>query len=364
MPLLVVLILLTAPSTVTWAQAPADPALEAALLNETNRVRAEHGLAPLRADPGLARAARAHAAENAARGVLDHGSPHPDRDTPAERVARAGVALVEIGENLARIPGDAVAERALDGWSASPPHRRNLLDPAFTHVGFGAAAGPGGRYLVQLFGARPMVRTRAEARASSASEVRWLVEVRGPVGARVAAFLAGRPVAAATLGPNGARFALPVPGDTAARLEIGTARPGATHLRSDAGLLDPATGWRRDAGMPDGDATVTSATLARRVVESVEVVLAYADPGAALQLFVDGRHLPGVVPSGGALRARLPFADAPREVAVGIASGDGRARVLERFTLLPGPPPVLLPGVPVEGVPVKGEPASSAGAAP
>lgn len=359
MPLLVVLILLTAPWTPAWAQGPADPALEAALLVETNRVRAEHGLGPLRTDPGLVRAARAHAAENAARGVLDHGSPDPDRDTPAERVARAGVALVEIGENLARIPGDAAAARAVEGWLASPPHRRNLLDPTFTHVGFGTAAGPGGHYLVQLLGARPLVRTRAEARATSAPETRWVVEVRGPVGVDVAAFLAGTPVAAGRLGPNGARFLLPVAGDDARRLEIGTARPGAAHLRSDAGLLDPATGWRRDAGMPDGDATVTSAALERRVVESVEVVLAYADPAAPLQLFVDGRHVPGVVPSGGAMRARLPVAGAPREVAVGIASGDGRARVLERFTLLPGTPPRLVPGVPASVVP-----APSAGAAP
>jgi hypothetical protein len=359
MPLLVVLILLAAPWTVAWAQAPADPALETALLNETNRVRAEHGLAPLRADAGLARAARAHAAENAARGVLDHGSPDADRDTPAERVARAGVALVEIGENLARIPGDDVAARALDGWLASPPHRRNLLDPAFTHVGFGTAVGPGGRYLVQLLGARPWIRTRAEARVTSAPKSRWVVEVRGPVGVDVAAFLAGAPVAAATLGPNGARFHLPVRGDAAARLEIGTARPGTAHLRSDAGVLDPSTGWRRDAGLPDGQATVTSATLERRVVDGVEVVLVYADPDPELQLFVDGRHLPGVVPSRGALRARLPAADAPRRIAVGIPSGDGRARVLERFTLLPGPPPRLVPGVPALG-----PSATSAGAAP
>lgn len=359
MPLLVVLILLIAPWTVAGARAQADPALEVALLNETNRVRAAHGLAPLHADPGLARAARAHAAENAARGVLDHGSPDPDRDTPAERVARAGVALVEVGENLARIPGDAVAERAVEGWLASPPHRRNLLDPAFTHVGFGATAGPGGRYLVQLLGARPLVRTRAEARAATATESRWVVEVRGPAGVDVAAFLAGAPVAAATLGANGARFLLPVRGDGAPRLEIGTARPGAAHLRSDAGRLDPASGWRRDAGMPDGDATVTSATLERRVVEGVDIVLAYADAGAALQLFVDGRHLPGVVPAGGALRARLPASDAPRRVAVGIASGDGHARVLERFTLLPGTPPRLVPGVPAGGAP-----APSVGAAP
>lgn len=358
MPLLVLAILLAAPSTaawtVAWAQAPADPALEAALLHETNRVRAEHGLEPLRADPGLARAARAHASENAARGVLDHGSPDPDRDTPSERVARAGVALVEIGENLARIPGGAVAERALEGWLASPPHRRNLLEPAFTHVGFGAAPGPGGRYLVQLFGTRPWVRTRAEARAATAAEVRWRVEVRGPVGAEVAAFLDGRPVATATLGPNGARFALPVPGDAAPRLEIGTARPAAAHLRSDAGRLDPTVGWRREAGMPDGEATVTSATPERRVVASVDVVIAYDDPDAALQLFVDGRHLPGVVLEGGALRARLSVVDRPRELAVGVASGDGRARVLERFTLLPGTPPTLVPGVP----------ASPAGTAP
>ena len=352
---LVALFLILATVSAAWAQtaaapeSPADPVLEAALLAATNEARARHGLDPLRSDAGLTRAARAHAAENAARGVLDHGSPNPRLDTPAERVAAAGVALVEVGENLARIPGGAVAERAVEGWLNSPPHRRNLLDPSYTHVGFGAAEGPGGRYLTQLFGARPIERHRAVAHAVVEEVRRWVLEVRGPPGLDVMVFADGRPVAPARLGPNGARIAVPVQRAGGARLAIGVARRGDAYLRTDAGRLVDGAGWVRDGEPVAEGAYIAAASLDQRTRTAVEVVLAYDAPQEPLQLFVDGRHLPGAVAEGGTLRALLPPAESPRVLAVGLANGDGTARMVERFTLLPGDPPVLRPGAAAPG---------------
>jgi uncharacterized protein YkwD len=43
-----------------------------------------------------------------------------------------------IGENLAWATGSsATAGAIVAAWLASPPHRRNLLDPAFTLIGIG-----------------------------------------------------------------------------------------------------------------------------------------------------------------------------------------------------------------------------------
>lgn len=315
----------------------------------TDAARAAHGLAPLLPDPGLARAALAHALENARRGVLDHGSPDPARATPADRVALAGVALVEIGENLARIPGTSVARRAVDGWLGSPPHRRNLLDPGFTHVGFGVADGPGGHYVVQLLGARPIERIAFDASPSLRTTERWRLTLEGPAGTDAMAFVDGEPVTRARLGEGGTTVhigARPTP----AHVVLGVARDRGRYVPSDAATLDRVAGWRRDAGAPFGPARVSDATFEATSEPGVEVRIGYRDGPAALRLLVDGRHRPDVRPEartdGVWLLAWLPVADERRSVSVGVLSDDDKIRVVESFTLAPGPAPALLPGRP------------------
>lgn len=146
--------------------APAQQAgdLAARLLELSNEARAAEDLPPLKADEGLARAAAGHAAELARRGELTHRSERPEDRTPGRRVANAGVALVEVGENVAMIEGSDVAARAVEGWLDSPEHRRNLLDADYSHVGHAAAEAEDGTYLVQVFGARPITRLEAAAR--------------------------------------------------------------------------------------------------------------------------------------------------------------------------------------------------------
>lgn len=315
----------------------------------TDAARAAHGLPPLRPDPGLARAALAHALENAHRGVLDHGSPDPARATPADRVALAGVALVEIGENLARIPGAPLARRAVDGWLDSPPHRRNLLDPGFTHVGFGVADGPGGRYVVQLFGARPIERIALDASPALRTTERWRLTLEGPAGTDAMAFVDGRPVERARLGEGGTTVHI---GDlpTTARLVLGVARGRGRYVPSDAATLDRVAGWHRDAGAPVGPARLSDATFEVTSEPGVEVRIGYRDGPAALRLLVDGRHRPDVGPEVGAdgvwLHVWLPVTDVRRSVSVGVLSDDATIRVVERFTLAPGSTPALLPGRP------------------
>ena len=39
----------------------------------------------------------------------------------------------------------------VDGWMTSPGHRRNILDPNYTHIGVGVAAREKNCYATQVF---------------------------------------------------------------------------------------------------------------------------------------------------------------------------------------------------------------------
>jgi uncharacterized protein YkwD len=101
-----------------------------------NGVRAAHGLAPLRIDARLGRAAQAHTADMVRRGYFAHGPT-------ALRLARFGVRGARVGENLGWGAGAAAnAQSIVQLWLASPRHRANLLRPGFRTVGLGLRAGP------------------------------------------------------------------------------------------------------------------------------------------------------------------------------------------------------------------------------
>jgi uncharacterized protein YkwD len=116
-------------------------AIAAGLQRAANQMRADSGLVGLRADPALNRAAMKYAQELAWRGVLDHRSATPRLETLTKRIEASGGTWLEAGENLARLGGPA--ERAggyiVELWMTSPSHRRNLMNPRYTHVGSGAA---------------------------------------------------------------------------------------------------------------------------------------------------------------------------------------------------------------------------------
>jgi uncharacterized protein YkwD len=103
----------------------------AAVVRAMNIVRMAHGVRPLVVGPKLRRAARAHSVDMARRGYFDHGAF-------VQRLRRFGVRARIIGENLAE-GNDMVAMEVVQMWMASPPHRANLLDRAFRHVGVGMA---------------------------------------------------------------------------------------------------------------------------------------------------------------------------------------------------------------------------------
>jgi uncharacterized protein YkwD len=142
------------------------PLLEDRLAERVGRARDEHALGALRRDAGLRRAARAHAVDMLERDYTGHVDA--DGRSAPERVGildRRFIGLV--GENLAEqvgVPADAVVEQVgpmasklVSGFFGSPEHRKNLLDPDYTHQGIGAAAAGDRLIIVHVFGARRAV---------------------------------------------------------------------------------------------------------------------------------------------------------------------------------------------------------------
>ncbi len=126
------------------AQARTLSGSEASLLQTMNSVRTSHGLAALRVDVRLLRAARGHSADMLHRQYFAHGSV-------AGRALAQGARGPVFGEDLAWGTG-VTAQWVVNQWLASPAHRAVMLRPGFGRVGigisFGTFAGHGGAAVV------------------------------------------------------------------------------------------------------------------------------------------------------------------------------------------------------------------------
>jgi uncharacterized protein YkwD len=136
------------------------------LLALTNRERRAVGAAPLRIDPSLTTAARAHALAMARRRELSHqlrGEPALD-----QRVANDSLHLIRAGENVAL---DVDVAQAHDGLMHSPHHRENLLRADYNIVGFGIARIGDEIYVVEDFGESVPTESPAQAENAVASAI-------------------------------------------------------------------------------------------------------------------------------------------------------------------------------------------------
>jgi uncharacterized protein YkwD len=119
------------------------PAVTDATLCLINGVRRAHGLAALRLDARLSRAARGHSRDMVRRRYFAHNTP--EGLSPAQRVRRtgylSGVRRWLVGETLAWWSGRATPATIVRGWMHSPPHREELLQPSFREVGIGVVLG-------------------------------------------------------------------------------------------------------------------------------------------------------------------------------------------------------------------------------
>lgn len=110
-----------------------------------NRVREHHGLRHLKKNGRLKRAAQRHTMRMRKHGCFDHecpGEPSVLRRLERVKYITGGLRKWMYGENIAYGGSHAGTPRAIvRGWMHSPPHRYNILNPQFRHIGIGFARG-------------------------------------------------------------------------------------------------------------------------------------------------------------------------------------------------------------------------------
>jgi uncharacterized protein YkwD len=148
------------------------PLLDAAIFYETNRRRVRQNRQPFKHSPALEKAAIGHSRDMVSYKFFSHSSPVEGKETMVKRLALVGISNAATGENIAeafgieyeagkpvytppqnggyfsyKYKGEPIqnhtylglAKEALDMWMHSPGHRANILNPAFTYLGVGAA---------------------------------------------------------------------------------------------------------------------------------------------------------------------------------------------------------------------------------
>jgi len=120
---------------------------EKLMIDLVNKERAKLGLKALSVDMRLTQLARKKSQDMIDKNYFSHDSP--TYGSPFDMMAAAGITYRTAGENLA---GASTVERAHEALMQSEGHRRNILNPAFTHIGVGAIkGGPYGMMFTQMF---------------------------------------------------------------------------------------------------------------------------------------------------------------------------------------------------------------------
>lgn len=129
-----------------------EAATERQLLTLTNGARATGGAAACRWSDELALTARAHAADLAERGYVEHLTP--EGFDPTHRIGVLARRMIgSASENIAyrQAPAAASAEELMGIWRRSERHWLNLLAPTHIQVGFGVATRGDRTYAVGLY---------------------------------------------------------------------------------------------------------------------------------------------------------------------------------------------------------------------
>jgi uncharacterized protein YkwD len=183
-----VIFILTALALGACAEAPPGPppppdpktqmeALETriAILVEEQRHRLDPKARPLAFDRELSSIARARANDMAAKNYLAHAAPNGD--TSASLLMKQDADWQGLlGENLAAqhytrqggVVVDDFAQRFLDEWLKSPPHRDNMIFANYDHAGVGAAVNGDTVYVTVLFSTDMGLKPRGSEGPASA----------------------------------------------------------------------------------------------------------------------------------------------------------------------------------------------------
>ena len=134
---------------------PADvDAMKQDIIDRTNALRKENGVAVLRVNDRLMQAAQVRADEMAAHTVYSHTRPNGGKFNTVTDCPY-------MAENIHRIADwvlsdQTLAERAVADWYASTVHHKNMVNPKLSEIGVGLARGVNDTgdpcwYCVQLF---------------------------------------------------------------------------------------------------------------------------------------------------------------------------------------------------------------------
>ncbi|MCY8889571.1 CAP domain-containing protein [Bacillus spizizenii] len=123
-----------AEKTNTTTSAPSSvSAYEKKVVELTNAERQKQGLKPLQIDETLSKSARAKSQDMKDKNYFDHQSP--TYGSPFDMMKSFGISYKTAGENIAK--GQKTPEEVVKVWMNSEGHRKNILNPNFTHIGVG-----------------------------------------------------------------------------------------------------------------------------------------------------------------------------------------------------------------------------------
>lgn len=144
----------SAPQPEVTSPAGDADAMKQDIVDRTNALRKENGVAVLRVNDKLMQAAQVRADEMAAHTVYSHARPDGQKFNTVTDCPY-------MAENIHRIADwtlseQTLAEQAVADWNASAMHNKNMLNPKLSEIGIGLARGVNGNgnpcwYCVQLF---------------------------------------------------------------------------------------------------------------------------------------------------------------------------------------------------------------------
>jgi uncharacterized protein YkwD len=118
--------------------------LESGVLSDLNKIRAQHGLQPVKISARLTASAAQHSKEMGADGYFEHSSH--DGTVFWKRINRwygqNGYGYWSVGENLLWSSPDVDPAGAMQLWMNSPEHRANILTARWREIGISAVHVP------------------------------------------------------------------------------------------------------------------------------------------------------------------------------------------------------------------------------
>ena len=120
--------------------------IEREVVQLVNQERAKEGLSPLKIDLEISNIARIKSQDMSDKKYFSHNSP--TYGSPFDMLKQFGITYKGAGENIAK--GQRTAKEVVDAWMNSEGHRKNIMNPNYTHIGVGYVS-TNTTYWTQLF---------------------------------------------------------------------------------------------------------------------------------------------------------------------------------------------------------------------